>query len=153
MAWSLCCCAFLCTHAFLNTLYTHKPYFNHPLPLTDLEAWLSPPLLWYFKRRERFRITVGKIHLGDIAERGSPSLPARYLPRLAGDEGGSHCSWLHFTVVTVWFLCRCCRYTHLELETKENKPQAPAMAKQRNMHLACTLTPANLHPPPTLASI
>lgn len=71
---------------------THPPA---PLPLShlaDLEARLSPPLLGHFEWRERFRVAIRKIHLGDIAERRSPSLPARYLPRLAGDEGGSHCS-------------------------------------------------------------
>lgn len=87
----------LCTHVFLNTLHPHTHYNSStsPLPLShlaDLEARLSPPLLGHFEWRERFRVAIRKIHLGDIAERRSPSLPARYLPRLAGDEGGSHCS-------------------------------------------------------------
>lgn len=138
----LCVCVVMCTHAFLNTLHPHTtshPLLSAPHCLSDLEARLSPPLLWHFKRRERFRVTVRKIHLGDISEWGSPSLPARYLPRLAGDEGGSHCSWLHFTVVAVWFLCRCCRYTHLELERqRETTVELRQLKRHKNMHFTST---------------
>lgn len=87
---SLCGCAVLCTHAFLNTF--HSDNITTPPKLADLETRLSPPLLWHFERRERVRVAAGEIQLSDIAKRGSPSLPARYFPRLAGDEGGSHCS-------------------------------------------------------------
>ena len=142
-AWSLCVCAFLCTHAFLNTLHSLTTSPRLPPLEADLEARLSPPLLRHFERRERLGVTVRKIHLGDIAERGSPSLPARYLPRLAGDEGGgSHCSWLHLTVVVVavWFLCRRCRYTHLELETKETEPLSSG---DRDAIQLCTFSPAH----------
>lgn len=76
---------------FKDDALTSVPTFLTPnRGLTDLEAGLSAPLLRHFEQRERLRVPVGEIHLGDVAERGSPSLPARYLPRLAGDEGRRH---------------------------------------------------------------
>lgn len=89
----MCQCFSVYTCIFKHDALTTAKPLDPPTPgLTDLEARLSPPLFRHFEQRERLRVTVREIHLGDVAERGSPSLPAWYLPRLAGDEGGRHCS-------------------------------------------------------------